>query len=279
MSVGSGAQQDRIFGGAQLVAHKMAEALGDRVHLSAPVLRVEQHASSVQVVTQNQTVRAARAIIALPPPAASRVVYDPPLSPAKSQLLKRQPMGAVIKVTLLYGAPFWRAAGLSGQVFSDTGAVRMTFDNSAPGSSSGVLMGFIEGQEARRVSLLDEESREAEVVSCLVRYFGPEAETYLSYHEKDWLKDPWAQGGYGAYLEPGAWTEHGAALRRPCGRVHWAGTETSSVWNGYMEGAVRSGERAAQEVIDAEEAVSSWPLKNCFKTSGTTLPNYEPVAI
>jgi monoamine oxidase len=67
--------------------------------------------------------------------------------------------------------------------------------------------------------------------------------------DNDWPSEPWTRGCYGANMGPGVLTTLGPALRAPVGRIHWAGTETSPVWSGYIEGAIRSGERAAAEVL------------------------------
>ena len=69
--------------------------------------------------------------------------------------------------------------------------------------------------------------------------------------ERDWSADPWTRGCYAGFLPPGALTSYGPALRTPVGRIHWAGTETAEDWNGYIEGAIRSGDRAADEVAGA----------------------------
>jgi monoamine oxidase len=58
-------------------------------------------------------------------------------------------------------------------------------------------------------------------------------------------------------MPPGGWTQFGPALREPVGAIHWAGAETATVWNGYMDGAVQSGQRAASEVLTAFGARSS----------------------
>ena len=85
-------------------------------------------------------------------------------------------------------------------------------------------------------------------MDCLVGYFGPRAAAPEEYLERDWSAEEFTRGCYGAHFTPGTWTGFGSALREPVGRVHWAGTECSPVWNGYMEGAVRSGETTAAEV-------------------------------
>jgi monoamine oxidase len=249
VSVKNGAQQDRIMGGSQLVAQRMAEALGERVILSTPIRRLEHNETHVKVIADTLTVKAERVIVTLPPTLANRLVYEPALPDSRQQLMQRSSMGSVIKVMVIYDKPFWREEGLSGQILTDTGPIHTTYDNSPPDSSLGVLLGFIEGENARHLRCLGHDARERLTLESLVNYFGEKALTYVQYLEKNWLTDPWAQGGYCGYFGPNLWTKYGETLREPCGRIHWAGTETSSVWNGYMEGALRSGERAAKEIL------------------------------
>ena len=157
--------------------------------------------------------------------------------------------GLVIKVHLTYPEPFWRADGLNGQAASDKGPVKVTFDNSPQSGTPGILMGFMEandGREWARRSLAD---RRQAAIDCFVRYFGPGAAHPIEYMERDWMGEEFSRGCYGAHFTPGVWTAYGPALREPVGRIHWAGAECSPVWNGYMEGAVRSGEATAADVV------------------------------
>lgn len=247
-----GAQQDRFVGGAQLVAERVAEELGDRVVLGAPARRIARLEEGVRVVAEGAIVDARRAVIALPPPLCARLVYDPPLPGFRDQLTQRMPQGSVIKCMAVYPEPFWRSAGLTGQATSDTGPLKMTFDNSPPSGSPGVLVGFLEGRQARLLGREPLELRREAVLDCLGRYFGPEALTPERYIERNWAEEEWTRGCYGCYMPPGVWTAFGPALRAPIGRLHWAGSETATVWNGYMDGAVSSGERACAEVLAAE---------------------------
>jgi monoamine oxidase len=251
-SVKGGAQQDRILGGSQLIAERMAEALGERVILATPVKRLEQNNTHVQVIADNLIVNAESVIVALPPNIATRLEYDPPLPEAKNELMQRSTMGSVIKVMVVYDTPFWREEGLNGQVLSDSGPINTFYDNSLHDDSCGVLLGFIEGEQARWLRCLGHEVRERMTIECLQTYFGTKALDYRQYLEKNWLTDPWVQGGYCTHFGSDVWTNYGKALHEPCGRIHWAGTETSSVWNGYMEGAVRSGERTAKEILNLQ---------------------------
>ncbi len=247
-----GAQQDRLAGGTQQLSIRMAEELGDRVELSAPVRAIRAEADGV--VTGE--VRARRAIVAVPPTLAGRIEYDPPLPAARDQLTQRMPMGSVIKCMAVYEEPFWRDDGLSGQAVSLPGPAQVVFDNTPPNGSPG-LIGFLEGREARELGALPETERRDAVLKGFQRLFGRRAGHPRLYVEKDWSTEPYSRGCYAGVLGPGAWTAYGRALREPVGRIHWAGTETATTWMGYMDGAIQSGKRAAAEVMRSEGSALS----------------------
>jgi monoamine oxidase len=152
-------------------------------------------------------------------------------------------------VQLVYPEPFWRKDGLAGSVFSFDDEVYDIYDNSPQDLSCGVLLGFAVGDHARQLGKLTPNERKDLVASRFVKFFGPRAAAPIEYVEKDWATEEWSRGCYGGHLGTGVWTQYGQALRQPIGRIHWAGTETAETWNGYMDGAVRSGERAAHEVL------------------------------
>jgi monoamine oxidase len=246
-----GAQQDRFVGGSQLVAIRMAEELGeDRLLLGAPVRRVRHGADGVTVEADGATVAAKAAILAIAPTLAGRVAYDPPLPGFRDQLTQRMPLGTVAKCMAVYDEPFWRREGLSGQGTSDTGPVKLTFDNSPPDGSPGVLLGFLEGRRARELGRLPAAERRTAVIDCFTRLFGPRAARPGDYLERLWAEEEWTRGCYGCHMPTGAWTSYGPALREPIGPLHWAGAEYATVWNGYMDGAVRSGEQVAREALE-----------------------------
>jgi monoamine oxidase len=188
----------------------------------------------------------------VPPTLAGRIAYDPPLPARRDALTQRMPQGSVVKCMAVYGRPFWRERGLSGHATSDRGPARAVFDNSPPGAEPGVLLGFLEGRVARELGRRPAGERCAEVVGVFERLFGREAADPDGYLERSWADDPWTRGCYGGFFGPGGWTEFGPALREPVGRLHWAGAETATVWCGYMDGAVSSGERAAREALGLE---------------------------
>ncbi len=247
-----GAQQDRFVGGSQRVPIALAERLGaDALVLGAAVRRIEHGPDGVVVHADRLAVRARRAIVAIAPALAGRIAYDPPLPGQRDQLTQRTPLGTVAKCMAIYDEPFWRADGLSGQATSDTGPVKLTYDNSPPGGWPGVLLGFLEGRRAREAGQLTPEHRRALVIDCFTRLFGPRAARPDAYVERLWAEEEFSRGCYGCFMPPGTWTAYGDALRAPIGPLHWAGAEVAGVWSGYMDGAVRSGESAARDVVAA----------------------------
>jgi monoamine oxidase len=243
-----GAQQDRIVGGSQLISLRMAEELGDRIQLSTPVRSIRSDGDGVVV----GDVRARRVIVAIPPALAGRIEYDPILPGPRDQLTQRMPMGSVIKTMTIYDEPFWREEGLSGSAISLPGPAQVIFDNTPPNGSPGVLLGFLEADDARVLGRVSEAQRREAVVGGLARIFGPRASKPSGYVEKNWSAEPYSRGCYAGVLGPGGWTSFGTFLREPIDRIHWAGTETATRWMGYFDGAVQSGKRAAAEVMRDE---------------------------
>ena len=248
-STPSGYQESRFVGGSQQVSRKVARALGKRVILNSPVGRIVQKKGHVTVESARAVVTAKQAVVAIAPALTAQIRFDPPLPPLRAQLAQRFPMGSVIKVHAVYDRPFWRDDGLTGFTVSDTGPVRISFDNTPPKGSPGMLVSFLEGDEARRYSNRPPAERRRAVLDSFARYFGPKARNAIDYIEMDWMKEPWSRGCYVGIMPPGVMLSYGRTLRPSIGRVHWAGTETATQGAGYMEGAVRSGERAAAEVM------------------------------
>ncbi len=251
INVAGGAQESRVVGGSQRISLRLAKGLGHALVLGAPVVRIDRTGSGAEVHTPKGTWRAKRVIVSVPPTLAGRIAYHPNLPALRDQLTQRVPMGSVIKCLAVYDRPFWRDAGLTGQATSDVGATRVTFDNTPPGGSPGILLGFVEGQQARIWGARSKSARRAAVLSDLERYFGPEAANPRRYIEKSWAEERWSGGCYVGYMPPGVLLDYGEALRRPVGPIHWAGTETATLWTGYMDGAIQSGYRAAAEVLEA----------------------------
>jgi monoamine oxidase len=239
----------RFDGGSQLIAQRVRERLGRRVLLRSPVRRIRQSRGRVTVHTDRLEVSARRAIVAVPPALAGRIDYQPLMPASRDGLTQRLPQGTLLKVTAVYDRPFWRDKGLNGTAVSLQGPVNVTYDDSPEDGSPGVLFGFVGGDEARRFRAMTAGDRRAAALRNLSDYFGPEAGSPRDYFETDWPGQRWLRGGPVGVAAPGVLLDHGPALREPVGLIHWAGTETSGYWVGYMDGAVRSGERAAAEVL------------------------------
>lgn len=247
------AQDSRFTTGADGPARAVAELLGPRLRLGERVHAIEQRPGLVRVRTGTTTFEARRAIVALPPGAVRAVDFRPGLPVGRDGWLSHSPMGRVAKAHAVYDTAFWRDTGLSGvATLYDDGPVGVVFDNSPPDASCGVLVAFVYGDRLSAWSALDDGRRRDAVLAALARVAGPAAGRPLDYTEKIWSLDRFARGGYEAYTTPGGWTGYGRdGWRRPTGAVHWAGAETASAWNGYMDGAISSGYRAADEVVAA----------------------------
>lgn len=245
--VKGGAQERRLVGGVQQLSQALAEELGGRVHLSAPVRAIDQ-GRMLRVESDAGSFEADRVVVALPPALAGRIHYTPALPSRRDQLTQRMPMGSALKVVAAYERPFWRERGLSGEAVSDRGPLRLVLDDSSHDGSQHALVGFFLGETAARFTGRPGERREA-ALATLARLFGPEARSPTAYVDQDWVAEPFSRGCYVGNFGPGVWTRLGQALREPCGRIHWAGTETAREWMGYFEGALEAGERAALEVL------------------------------
>jgi monoamine oxidase len=248
-----GAQQSRFIGGSQLIAIKVAHGLGPRVVLGSPVRRIEQTSRGVTVVSDRATIAAKRVIVAVPPALAGRIDYEPLLPFERDQLTQRYGQGTLTKVAAVYDRPFWRDEGLTGTAVSLTGPVTATFDDSPPEASltkgPGIVFGFVGGDDARSLARLSAAGRRAAVLKQFAIFFGSKAKNAKGFFETSWSGERWTRGCPVGIPSTGTLLAYGPWLREPVGRIHWAGTETSNYWNGYMDGAVRSGERAAGEVL------------------------------
>jgi monoamine oxidase len=246
--MGAGAQKWLYRGGLNQMAPRLAAELGEAVRLKSPVRRIVQDGAGVEVQADAGTFRAKRVIVAIPPALAARIDYSPALPALRDGLCQRLPMGSVIKFWIAYPRPFWRDKGLNGLIVSDRTPVGMYADASYDAAGPGLIAGFFEGSRAVAWGLKTRDERRAQVVADLTRLLGAQAASPLDYVDNDWPSEEWSRGCYVGVAGPGVVSVFGEALRRPVDRIHWAGTETSTIWCGYVEGAIRAGERAADEV-------------------------------
>ncbi|MFN4286767.1 MAG: flavin monoamine oxidase family protein [Lacibacter sp.] len=251
MNIRNGAQQHRIVGGAQQPANRMAAELAPVLRLHTTVRAIRQRETGVEVHAHNQWYTGQRVIVAVPPVVLRTIDFAPALPPAYRQHIATQQTGHVIKCYAVYERPFWRSRGWNGIAALPGRDVSVCFDNSPRDASQGVIMGFSLADAAKALWALPEAERKQRVLQCLADYLGPEAYQCMLYTDHSYSNDPLTGGCYAGMQPPGSGTASARQLQQLFGRVHWAGTETSTEWNGYMEGAVRSGLRAAGEVLAA----------------------------
>jgi monoamine oxidase len=251
VSIKGGYQENLVIGGAGSIARRVADELGDAVRLNTPVRAILQRADHVVVESAEIAVSARRAVVAVPPALALEIAFDPVLPEDRLTLYRNSTAGPETKTLLVYDEPFWRTSGFSGQTAGPKSASEVTLDASPVAGKPGVIASFTFGPIAERVDALDAGERRCQVIAAMVERFGPRASSPSALIETPWWKEPWTRGCSMAHWPPGILTKYGWLLRRPFGRVHWAGTETATISYGAIDGAVRSGERAAEEIVAA----------------------------
>ncbi|WP_182378826.1 FAD-dependent oxidoreductase [Nocardioides sp. WS12] len=245
----NGAQESRFVGGSQRIPLALAKGLGNRVALNAPVSQIAHVDGRVRVRTARGVVSCRRVIVSAPPKQVLDIDFSPGMPAGRRTLLTKMQMGRLMKCDAVYDTPFWRTDGLTGFGISDSGAVRAAFDNGVPGTNHGILLAFVGGSTWAQYGNLSLAERRKAVLEGFARMFGEKALHPIEYTEHDWTRERWTRGGPVAMYPPNVMATYGRYIRTPFGRVHWAGTETSTYWTGYMDGAVRSGNRAAAEAL------------------------------
>ena len=249
-SIENGAQENMIEGGAGSIARLMADELGDAIHLSAPARSITQHDDHVVVAADDLIVSARHAVVAVPPALALAIEFDPVLPEDRLTLYRNDVGGPETKTLVVYDEPFWRADGFSGQTSEPHSAAEVTLDATPAAGSPGVIASFTFGPVADHMDALDPVERRRMVLAALTSRLGPRAASPSEFIETPWFAEEWTRGCSFAHIRPGFLSRYGHLLREPFARVHWAGTETSTMSHGAMDGAVRSGERAATEILD-----------------------------
>jgi monoamine oxidase len=246
LDVDGGAQQDLFPGGTQQIALRMADELDERVLLNTPARRIERNADgSITVSFDRGNVTAKAVIVAIPPAHRAAIDFSPALPAEYEKLAQHWPQGNLSKAYAAYETPFWRANGCSGEALSDEGPVFITFDVSPDDKGPGILLGFT---DPRAFDALPAAKRREHALAGFAALFGDDALQPIDYVDHRWGTEEFAPGGPTAAVPPGSWTSYGPWLRKPVDGIYWAGTETADEWTGFLDGAVRSGQRAAAEV-------------------------------
>ena len=241
----------RVVGGMQQVSELLAASLGDAVRLGAAVRRLEHTADGVVAHADGDlVVRARRAIVAVPPNLYTRIDFQPPLPRMRHQMHQHVSLGLVIKVHAVYATPFWREDGLSGTVFAPYSAVHEVYDNTNHGDERGTLVAFISDLHADASFRKGPEAQRAAILEQLAAYFGPQALEPEVFYLSDWGTEEWTRGAYAASFDIGGLSRYGALQRAPHGPLHWACSDIAAEGYQHVDGAIRRGWAAADEVIE-----------------------------
>jgi monoamine oxidase len=249
--VEDGALRDRILCGAQGVSHFLHRQLKDVVKLNCPVSFVKQLEHYLLIGNESFSVRAKKVIITAPLPVVKRIHFTPALPKEKQILIDSMEMGTVTKCHAVYAKPFWRAQGLNGSSTCLDEVVELTVDNSVPSSEKGIITSLIHADRAKSLLKLSDQERKQVLLNAYADLFGEQALHPLLYHDYSFTNNPWIGGAYSGFFKKGIFSRYGEHIAKPYGNIHWAGTETSSLFKGFMEGAVLSGERVAMELISS----------------------------
>jgi monoamine oxidase len=251
MSIAGGYQDSQFEGGVGRIPDALAAELGDAVVLGAPVTAVTQSSDRVRVTSDAGEVTARRVVLALPRALAAGIRFEPALPGDHALLLHQIPAGSEVKTVAVYDEPFWRADGVSGASVALDDLIEVTLDTTQPGHGHGVIGTYAAGPQARALWRQGPDERRDTLLTMLVTRFGPRAAQPLEVIEVNWAEERWTRGCSLGHFPTGVLTQYGRRLREPVARIHWAGTETATVSYGAMDGAVRSGERVCQEILDA----------------------------
>jgi monoamine oxidase len=266
-----------LDGGAGQLPELLAQKLPQgTIRLNSPVVKIEQHRPVALPIFRKNTSTSAphpadavatitllggdqlharhAVIVACPPHVAGTIIYEPPMPPRREQLTQRAPMGTIIKVLAVFDSPFWLEEGLSGTAMGNLDTLEFVADstNTLKPGAPGVLASFIVGKAALRHLDLSPRMRRVAIEDDLSKFFSPARieEHLVDVIEAVWPANQFVGGAFTAFFGPGVWTAYEDALWRPVGRVVWAGTEVSTRWPGYMEGALQAGYDAADEVLE-----------------------------
>ncbi|KAI9738142.1 MAG: hypothetical protein M1818_005571 [Claussenomyces sp. TS43310] len=230
------------------------------VHLNSPVSAITQgNHGRVTVTTRDGSQHLAKKVIcSIPTPLYKEIKFIPALPVDKFKMSESTSLGYYAKMILVYGRNWWKESGFCGLSQSFIGPASITRDSSNASAGHHSLTCFIVGEPGRVWSRSSQDERKAQILAQVATMFGPEheeaAKNPTEVYEQEWAKEEFSKGCPCPVMPPNTLSRFSSALRAPFGDVHFVGTETSYEWKGYMDGALRSGERGASEVIEALNA-------------------------
>ena len=250
------ARMFRLKGGNDSLVRALAKQIDDEVVLGTTVVAVNQGATRVQVRLRErdgilQEMTADYVILAIPATTLKAVAMDPPLPDRQKQAISQLPYGHATKALVQFDRRFWRAPARARAFGTDLPIGAVWEANEEQSGRAGILTFLSGGRASGQIQgILAREGAHGLVPH--LSWLGAERTMVIASQAVTWENDPWAQGGY-AVFRPGYDPELREWLGRPHGRTFFAGEHTSFRSQGYMNGAVESGMRAAREVELAAE--------------------------
>lgn len=233
----------RIRGGNSQLPQVFAQALRQPVILNAPVTEVKQTPLGVQITHANGQVSGDYAIIATPLPPLRTVRFEPALSAELQQAIAEINYGSHVKVMGQFNHRFWQHKQPHLPIVTDLPMGFVSDTTAHQPGKPGILTAYVSGKYGRQLGAMEEQARIQTILSQLTDIYPYSNTSTISTISTVWSQDPWVRGSYSAY-GPGQMTTLWPVLRRPYGRLLFAGEHTDA-YIGYMEGAVRSGQRTA----------------------------------
>jgi monoamine oxidase len=242
----------RVIGGNDQIPRAIASTLHD-MRLNAKVAFINNQPEGVTVTYEQEgsfhTVSSSFAVLAVPLTTARLIEFNPPLPIAHQHMIKEISYGAVTKVMIEYRRRFWHAQGWNGRLSTDLPIV-LTWDaTSHLQEEHGIITAYTGGQAAVELSKLADEERIKVAVSVIEKIFPGSSELIEHTSTMAWVNEPFTRCSYMA-LAPNEVTRHWKTLFTSAGRLYFAG-EHATVYQGYMEGAVESGQRAAKNIMES----------------------------
>ena len=242
----------RVIGGNDLIPCALAEALTD-VRLNAPVASISVLPDGVDVTYKQSdsrlTVHSAFAILAIPLTTARLIEFKPPLPFAHQSLVADLSYGAVTKVLIEYRQRFWEERGWNGRLTTDSPIVLTWHATSHVEDPRGILTVYTGGEPGVTLAALSDEERTHVAVAEIEKLFPGSSDLIENTATMAWPNEPYTRASYAA-LAPGQVTAHWKTLFEPAGRLFFAGEHATPI-QGFMEGAVESGQRAAATIISS----------------------------
>ncbi|AFY78001.1 monoamine oxidase [Pleurocapsa sp. PCC 7327] len=245
------AEYEFFADGAQTVARRMAEELGDCVYLQTPVRSLKRQGKFVQAITDQGKFTGEHVILALPPQLINQITFEDGLTHPFPHQPGERVLGQVVKIPIVYDCAWWREAGLSGIAIAPDELINFLADGSSPSGKPGILIALATGSRAVQLSLMDSETRKATALACIQKMLGNASGHLTNFIAMDWIAEPFSRGGYASRWGIGGWSHRQNSSVSPDRCIHVAGSETATEWRSYMEGALQSAERASTEVLNA----------------------------